>query len=141
MRMDYTATMRSAYDRINAGDLAGFGDLVADDFIEHEELPGLSPTKQGVLDYFRMLLSAFPDMQMQLDDLLVSGDKAVARVKIVATHKGEFLGVPATGRRVEIQLIDIMRFDDAGLLREHWGVADMLALLQQIGAVPDVAPA
>jgi len=88
-----------------------------------------------------MLLSAFPDMQMQVEDLLVSGDKAVARVKVAGTHKGEFIGVAATGRRVEIQLVDIMRFDDAGLLLEHWGVADMLALLQQIGAVPEVAPA
>jgi predicted ester cyclase len=51
------------------------------------------------------------------------------------------MGVPPTGKRVEVQLIDIMRFDDAGLVREHWGVVDMLSLMQQIGAVPAGPPA
>ena len=47
-------TMRSAYERINAGDLAEFGDLVADDFVEHDYVPGLPATKEGMLDYFRL---------------------------------------------------------------------------------------
>ena len=50
--MDHATTMRSAYERINAGDIDGFGDLLADEFVEHEEIPGLSPTKEGVLVYF-----------------------------------------------------------------------------------------
>ena len=62
--MDHVATMRSTYERISAGDIAGFGDLVADDFVEHDEVPGLPPTKEGMLDYFRLLLSAFPDMRI-----------------------------------------------------------------------------
>src|SRR4029078_692191 len=88
------------------------------------------------LDFFRMVLTAFPDWRMEVEDLIASGDKTVARVGATATHQGEFMGVPPTGQRVEMQLIDIMRFDDAGLVREHWGVADMLSLMQQIGAVP-----
>jgi steroid delta-isomerase-like uncharacterized protein len=139
--MDHAATMQSAYERINTGDLAGFVDLLADDFVEHEELPGIAPTKEGVLEYFRTLLSAFPDMRMDVEDLIAAGDRAVARVKVVATHQGEFMGVPPTGRRVEMQLVDIMGFDEAGLVREHWGVADMLSLMQQIGAVPAGPPA
>lgn len=134
--MDHATTMRSAYERISAGDLAGFGELVADDFVEHEELPGLLPTKEGMLDYFRILLSAFPDMRMDVEDLIAGEDKTVARVRATATHRGEFMGVPATGRHVEVQLIDIMRFDDDGLVSEHWGVADMLSLMQQLGVVP-----
>jgi steroid delta-isomerase-like uncharacterized protein len=128
--------MRSTYERINAGDIAGFGDLLSEDFVEHEEVPGLPPTKAGVLDYFRMLAAAFPDMQMSVEDLIAGADKTVARVKATATHKGEFMGVPATGNRVEMQLIDIMRFDGDGKVCEHWGVADIMALMQQIGAVP-----
>jgi steroid delta-isomerase-like uncharacterized protein len=139
--MDHATTMRAAYERINAGDIAGFGDLVADDFVEHDEVPGLPPTKQGVLEYFRILLTAFPDMKMNVEDLIASGDKAVARVKAAATHKGEFMGVPPTGAHAEIRLIDIMRFDDAGLIREHWGVADMLSLMHQLGVVPTDQPA
>jgi steroid delta-isomerase-like uncharacterized protein len=135
--MDHAATMRSTYERISAGDLAGFGDLVAEDFVEHDELPGMPPTKAGLLEYFQALLSAFPDMSMEVEDLIAGGGKTVARVRATATHQGEFMGIAPTGRRVEIQLIDIMRFDDDGLVSDHWGVADMLSLMQQLGVVPD----
>ena len=138
--MDHAVTMRSTYERISAGDIAGFGDLVADDFVEHQGGPGLPPTKEGTLEFFRLLLAAFPDMQMDVEDVIASGDKAVARVTATATHQGEFMGVAATGSRVGVQLIDIMRFDDTGLVCEHWGVADLLSLLQQIGAVPAGPP-
>ena len=57
-------------------------------------------------------------------------------MKVTATHQGEFMGLPPTGEAVEIQLIDIMRFDDAGLVCEHWGVGNMLSLMQQLGVVP-----
>jgi steroid delta-isomerase-like uncharacterized protein len=138
--MDHAVTMRGSYDRISAGDVDGFGQLVAADFVEHQGGPGLPPTKEGTLEFFRMLLRAFPDMRMEVEDLIASADKTVARVQVVATHEGEFMGVPATGSRVEMELIDIMRFDGAGRIREHWGVADMLTLLQQIGAVPAGPP-
>ena len=68
--------------------------------------------------------------------LIASENKTVARVKVTAKHQGEFMGVPPTDARVEIQLIDIMRFDDGGLVCEHWGVTDMLSLMQQLGVVP-----
>jgi predicted ester cyclase len=134
--VDNAATMRSAYERISEGDISGFGDLVAEGFVEHEEIPGLPPTKDGMLEYFGLLLSAFPDMRMHVDDVMSDGDKTVARVRATATHDGDFMGVPPTGKQVEIQLIDIMRFDDEGLVCEHWGVADMLSLMQQLGVVP-----
>lgn len=138
--MDHKATMQSAYDRINAGDVAGFGDLVAEDFVEHEETPGLPPTKEGTLAFFEMLLSAFPDVQMEVEDLIAGDDKSVARVTVSATHRGEFMGVPPTGETIDVQLIDIMRFNEAGLVCEHWGVIDMLSLMQQIGVVPTDPP-
>ena len=134
--MDHATTMRSTYERINAGDIAGFGDLVADDFVEHQGGPGLPPTREGTLEFFRILRAAFPDMRMTVEDLIANGDKAVARVKVTGTHKGEFLQVPPNGTRVVVQLIDIMWFDGAGLVSEHWGVADMLSLMQQLGVVP-----
>lgn len=139
--MDHAATMRSTYERINAGDIAGFGDLVADDFVEHQGGPGLPPTKEGTLEFFRILRATFPDMRMDVEDVIAGKDKTVARVKITGTHKGEFMGVSPTGTRVDVQLIDIMRFNGAGLVCEHWGVADMLSLMQQLGAVPAGPPA
>jgi steroid delta-isomerase-like uncharacterized protein len=139
--MDHSVTMRRTYERISAGDVDGFGELVADDFVEHQGGPGFPPTKEGTLEFFRMLLAAFPDVRMDVEELIASGDKTVARVRVTATHQGEFMGVPPTGHRVEMALVDIMRFDDAGRVCEHWGVADMLSLMQQIGAVPAGPPA
>jgi steroid delta-isomerase-like uncharacterized protein len=126
---------------LNAGNIEGFGALLSDDFVEHEETPGLAPTKDGVMQFFRMYRAAFPDLRMDAEDVLSSGDKAVARVRATGTHKGEFMGMPATGKRVDVQLIDIMRFSDDGLVREHWGVIDAMAMMQQLGVVPAGPPA
>jgi steroid delta-isomerase-like uncharacterized protein len=139
--MDHTATMRRLYELINAGDIAGFGDLLADDFVEHEELPGIAPTKDGVSAIFRMYLAAFPDLRMVPEDVIASGDKVVARVRATGTHKGVFMGMSPTGRRVDVQLIDIIRFGGDGRAREHWGVFDQLAMMQQLGALPAGPPA
>lgn len=139
--MDHAKTMRNTYERINAGNLSGFAELLADNFVEHEEVPGIAPNKGGVLEYFRMLASAFPDMQMKVDEIIASGDKAVARVTVLATHEGAFMGVPPTHKRVQMKLIDIMQFDASGLVCAHWGIADMLSLMQQLGAVPAGPPA
>ena len=139
--MDHAATMRRAYDLLNAGDVDGFGDLLADDFVEHEELPGLAPTKEGIKDFFKMYLAAFPDLRMDAEDVLASGDKVVARLRATGTHEGEFLGIPATGKSFDVQLVDIIRFGDDGLAHEHWGVFDTMAMMQQLGVVPVGPPA
>ena len=139
--MDHAATMRRLYDLINGGDIDGFATLLADTFVEHEEVPGLAPTKDGVTALFRMYTAAFPDLRMVPEDLIASGDKVVARVRVTGTHKGAFMGLSPTGRRVEVQLIDIIRFGDDGRACEHWGVFDQLAMMQQLGAVPATPPA
>jgi steroid delta-isomerase-like uncharacterized protein len=138
--MDHVDTLRSFYELISSGDLEGFGALLAEDFVEHEETPGLAPTKTGVLEFFEMYRAAFPDLRMQPEDVLPSGDKVVARVRATGTHQGEMLGVAATGRSIDVQLIDIIRFGDDGLAHEHWGVFDTMAMMQQLGVVPDEPP-
>jgi len=139
--MDHATTMRRVYDLLNAGDVDGFGALLADDFVEHEELPGLAPTKEGVKDFFKAYLAAFPDLRMTAEDVLASGDKVVARVRATGTHQGEFMDMPATGKSIDVQLVDIIRFGDDGLAHEHWGVFDTMTMMQQLGVVPEGAPA
>ena len=134
--MDHPATIRRMYDLLSTGDIDGFGDLIADDFIEHEETPGLEPTKEGVKQFFHMYRAAFPDLRMEPQDVVASGDKVVARARATGTNQGEFVGMPATGKSVDVQLIDIIRFGDDGLAREHWGVFDALGMMQQLGAIP-----
>lgn len=134
--MDHAATLRRAYDLINAGDVDGFGELLADDFVEHEETPGVPPTKDGVKEFFRMYIAAFPNLRMDAEDVFASGDKAVGRVRCTGTHEGEFMGMPATGKDIDVEVIDIVRFADDGLAHEHWGVMDAMTMMQQLGAVP-----
>ena len=139
--MDHAATARRMYELISAGDIDGFSENLADDFVEHEVTPGLAPTKAGVKDFFRMQRAAFPDMRMVADDVIASGNKVVARVRYTGTNQGAFMGMPATGKRVDVQLMDMFLFGDDGRVREHWGVLDALALMQQLGVVPAGPPA
>ena len=139
--MDPASTLRQLYDAINAHDLDAVAAVMADDFVDHEEIPGLEPTKEGALEFFRQTIAAFPDVRFEAEDVLVDGDKVVARARFTGTHEGDFMGVPASGRRVDIALIDIIRFGDDGLAHDHWGVMDALAMMQQVGAIPDGPPA
>ena len=139
--MDHASTMRHLYELLSAGDIDGFGDHVSEDFVEHEVMPGLEPSKDGVKQMFRMYRAAFPDLRMDVEDVLASGDKVVARVRATGTQQGEFMGLPATGKSIDVQLIDIIRFGEDGLAREHWGVFDALGMMQQLGAIPAPAPA
>lgn len=103
-------------------------------------MPGLAPTKEGVTALFRMYIAAFPDLRMVPEDVIASGDKVVARVRATGTHRGAFMGMPPTGKQVDVQLIDIIRFGDDGRAREHWGVFDQLGMMQQLGAIPGARP-
>ncbi len=135
--MDHVATQRRLYELVSNGDIEGFGALLADDFVEHEETPGLAPTREGVKQFFHMYRAAFPNLRLDPEDVLPSGDKVVARARATGTHEGELMGIPATGKDIDVQLIDIMRYDEEGLVVEHWGVVDLMAMMQQLGVVPD----
>jgi steroid delta-isomerase-like uncharacterized protein len=139
--MDHTANARRMYDGINAHDPDRFGELLADDFVEHEVAPGLAPTKEGVKEFFKMYFAAFPDLHFEPEEFLPSGDKVVSRVRCTGTHTGDFMGMPATGKRVTVEAIDITLFGDDGLAHEHWGLFDALSMMQQLGVVPQGPPA
>ena len=112
------------------------GEIFAPDFIEREQLPpGIPNGREGVKVLTTMLRSAFPDFKATIDDILAEGDKVVIRMTWSGTHKGEFMGVPATGKRVSFGVIDIIRTTN-GKLVEHWGQMDSMSLMQQLGAIP-----
>jgi steroid delta-isomerase-like uncharacterized protein len=139
--MSHVSTMRQFYERVNAGDVGGFSALLADDLIEHEEIEGLPQTKEGVTQFFTMLLAAFPDVRMNVEDIIESEDTAWARIRVTGTNDGEFMGMPATGKPVDFQAVDIVRFNDEGTAAEHWGVTDTMTMMQQLGVVPAGPPA
>jgi steroid delta-isomerase-like uncharacterized protein len=137
MSDDSKAMMQRFYDEVvNAGNLNLIDELLADDFVEHEEFPGIPPTREGVKQFFALLKTAFPDGTMTAEDLIAEGDRVAARAKFRGTHQGEFMGVPATGRPVDVQLVDIVQFRD-GRGTAHWGVFDAMTMMQQLGAIPE----
>jgi steroid delta-isomerase-like uncharacterized protein len=123
-----------------AGDIDGFCDGLADDFVDHEAAPGTEPTKEGARQLFTALLASYPDLRYDPEDVLESGDKVVVWSRITGTNENDFMGMPASGKRIDVQAIDIVRLGDDGLAHEHWGVMDMLSLMQQIGAIPEGPP-
>ncbi len=128
--------VRFVEELFNRGNMGIVGEIFAPDFIEHEQLPpGIPNGREGVKVLTTMLRSAFPDFKATIDDILAEGDKVVIRMTWSGTHKGEFMGVPATGKRVSFGVIDIIRITN-GKLVEHWGQMDSMSLMQQLGAIP-----
>jgi steroid delta-isomerase-like uncharacterized protein len=116
----------------NRGNLAAIDELFAPDFVEHQA--GIKPGRAGVKASIQELRSAFTDFHLQVEDAIADGDRVWLRLHATGTHAGPFMGVPATGRRIDVTVIDIVRIAD-GRLVEHWGVADRLTVAQQIGLV------
>jgi steroid delta-isomerase-like uncharacterized protein len=134
------ALMRRFIDEvINGKNLAAIDELVAPDIVEHEEgPPGMPGGREGTKQFFGMVFNAFPDLKATLEDVVAEGDRLAVRQTWRGTHKGEFMGVPATGKTVAFQVLDWLRFRD-GKATEHWGAADTMALMQQLGVAPPVS--
>jgi len=129
------------YDEvISGGNVDKVGDLVVEDVVDHERMPGQADGIEGVKQFAETMSSAFSDIRATLGPSLESGDLASAHVILTGRHTGEFMGVPATDKEFEIESIDMIRFAD-GKCTEHWGVTDMMVLMQQIGAIPEPAQA
>jgi steroid delta-isomerase-like uncharacterized protein len=133
--------VREFYDEVvNAGDIDRVDEFCTEDFVEHEEFPGTGPGREGVKQFFRTVRGAFPDFRIDVEDVIVEGDKVAVRMRMSGTQEAEFMGVPATGKRIDVAGIDILRMvgDRAA---EHWGVSDTMAMMQQLGALPAQTPA
>ena len=131
---DNKATMIRIYEEIISGrNLDAADELLADDFVEYEELPpGMPSGREAPKAMGAMTLSAFPDFRVTVEELLEDGDKVIARVRFSGTHRGDFMGIPGTGNSFDVPVIDIIEFRD-GKAVAHWGVMDMAKMMQQLG--------
>ena len=134
---DHKALVREMYQAIGAGgDVdAAVDKYLAEDFVEHEAIPGMDSTRDTARQLFTMMHAAFTDFRVDVHDVLQDGDKVVARVSFVGTHTGEFMGVPASAKPVSINAIDVLQFRGEQCVA-HWGVMDMAGALAQMGAGP-----
>ena len=121
---------------INQGNISEIDELLIPNFVEHEELPpGIPPGREAPKALFTMLRSAFPDIKATIEHLIAEGDEVVLHMTWTGTHKGEFMGIPPTGKSISINVIDILGIAE-GKFVEHWGVMDSMAMMQQLGVVP-----
>ena len=119
---------------IEGGDMNTFNEIFAEDFINHTAPPGAPKDRNGVIYFFNMFLKqAFPDLTVEIHDMVAEGDKVTTRKSFHATHKGEFSGIQPTGKKVLMDVIDIIQLRD-GKFIAHWGILDIHSLLAQISS-------
>ncbi|UCG69213.1 MAG: ester cyclase [Thermoplasmata archaeon] len=115
-------------------------ELVAMDAVDHNPMaPGLPQGLEGSKKGWSMVHSAFPDIDVTIKDQIADEGKVVSRATMQGIHKGEFMGIPPTGKKVTAEVIDIVRIEE-GKIVERWGLVDMLDVMQQLGIVPPPPP-
>jgi len=111
-----------------------FEELFADDFVDHTPQPGMTPNKDGVRDLYHRLRVAFPDFRADIHWQAADGELVTTYKTYHGTHQGMFLGVAPTGRKIHFETVDVMRVRN-GKITDHWGVANLFSLMQQLGAL------
>ena len=130
------AIMKKFYNEVaNMGNMAMIDELISDSFMEHEQVPGGAQGKDAVKGWFTMLHSGMPDVKFTIIDMVAHGDKVWTYYKMTGTQSGEFMGMPASGKKIEVNGVDIVQFKD-GKAIAHWGVSQDLQMMQQLGMIP-----
>jgi hypothetical protein len=109
-------------------------EVVAPDVLFHAPVPTGVTGVQALKQVWVVLLRAFPDLHVAVEDVIAEGDKVVVRNTVTGTHQGEYRGVPPTGKSVSYHEIFIFRFS-GGRIAEIWGVVDVLSQLKQLGMI------
>ena len=120
---------------INQGRLERADELVVADFVELDPLPGQQPGREGLKEVIAQMRAAFPDIHWVLDEMVAEGEKVVSRFTWSGTHRGTFLGVPATGRSISVKGVVIDRIVEGKMVDSHI-LMDGLSMMQQLGALP-----
>jgi steroid delta-isomerase-like uncharacterized protein len=135
MSIEENKTIVHRYQEIyNSNDLDRLTEVVSEDLLTPHIMPGIPHGLEGAKVAHRLMLAGFPDYETVIEDMIAEGDKVAARIKMIGTHTGEFMGIPATEKRVEFTGIYIARIAN-GKIVEHWGEEDGVSLLQQLGVL------
>ena len=126
-------------DVINQGRFNRADDLVKEDFVELDPLPGQQQGREGLKAVLAQFRSAFPDIHWVISEMVAEGDKVVTRFSWTGTHRDTFLGIPGTGKHVEVKGVVIDRLE-SGKMADSRILMDTLGLLQQLGVVPAPPP-
>jgi len=120
-------------EMINTHDPDAVDRLVAEDYVNHNAF--VADGREANRQFWTVFFAGLPDVRVTMEDLVVSGDRVVGRFVYRGTHTGDLMGIPASGKPVEMRSIDIWRMQD-GMFVEHWDELNLLQVFQQIGALP-----
>jgi steroid delta-isomerase-like uncharacterized protein len=139
MADDLKALAKRFYDEVfSQGKLDVLDEIIASDFVEHEELPpGVPPGREGVAAFVTMFREAFPDLKCDVQGMAVEGDEVWVQAVMTGTHQGELSGIPATGKSVSVNMFDRVKVKD-GKVVEHWGITNDMAMMTQLGVIPEI---
>jgi steroid delta-isomerase-like uncharacterized protein len=132
---DNKIAVRRFNEAFNAGDLDGVAAVFAPNAVVHNSGAPDPLTVEGFKQFGGVFLTAFPGGKLTIEDLIVEGDKVVSRVTFRGTHKGDLMGIPATGKPVTVSAMIIDQFAD-GKIAESWRLFDQMAMMQQLGVIP-----
>jgi steroid delta-isomerase-like uncharacterized protein len=130
------ALVRRYYEEaLNRGDWRALDAIVAPDFVEHEIVPGIPPTREGLKRKYDLLRTGCPDLRFVVEDLFGVGARVAARVTVRGANTSPFMGRAPGGRAFAATTVGIFRVDGEQIA-EHWGVFDQLAMMAQLGLLP-----
>ena len=136
MAQDNAAIVRCFADEvITQGKIDSAAQYVWEDVVEQVPLPGQGPGLDGLKDILRAMRAGFPDIVFSIQEQITEGDKVASRFEWTGTHKGEFFGIPATGRPVRVWGVVIDRLVD-GRIKDTRIIMDTMGLMTQLGALP-----
>ena len=117
---------------IEQGNRKSFEELIAEDVVNHSAPPGSSKGPDGMIHFLQNVLrTGFPDLSVEILDQVAEGDLVTTRKAIHATHSGDFMGIPPTGKKVIINVIDMIRLRQ-GKYVEHWGMSNLSDVIAQL---------
>jgi len=129
------ATVRTWVEEAwNNGNIDGQAHIFSPSYTWADLPPVFGTGSEGVLNFVRGFRAAFPDLHFAIEDVVTNDDKVVWRCVGTGTHRGEFMGIPATEKSIKVQAIIISRFEN-GLWREDWVCWDQFGMLQQLGVI------
>ena len=133
---DNKVLIRRFYEEVfNKKNVAAIDEFYSADHVDHTLPPGLPVGPEGTKQAISMIMTAFPDLHLTIEDMIAEGDKVVTWFTTQGTQQGAFGGIPPTGKQVAVSTIEITRIA-GGKIVEDWGLDDRLGMLQQLGLVP-----
>ena len=134
MSAENKAIMQRLIEEFNRGNDEIYDELVSPDYVNHTDPPGPMATREGWKQKAAMFHKAFPDLHVEIDQIIAEGDLVVTAITSTGTHQGEVMGIPATGKKVSVRGVHINKIVD-GKIVARWELTDMMGLMVQLGVV------